>query len=117
MPWTKPTGAPATMPTTVSVTGGKREGGASAAVKGGFLMAISNTFREPRRELTETAIGLLVFGGLLYADYRVSHWLCEGYVPTRPDAVPNYMIVILLMIIVPFLAFIAGLIFIGIHEV
>lgn len=37
-------------------------------------MALSNTLREPRRELTESAVGILItfglLGGLSWADYR-----------------------------------------------
>jgi hypothetical protein len=35
-------------------------------------MALSNVFREPRRELTESLIGSAVVGGLLWLDYYVS---------------------------------------------
>lgn len=32
-------------------------------------MALSNIFREPRREITETAVGLGIFGALAFVDY------------------------------------------------
>lgn len=38
-------------------------------------MALSNMFREPRRELTETAIGLALFGCAVGADYLFARWL------------------------------------------
>jgi len=33
-------------------------------------MALSNIFREPRREITETIVGLFLTGGLLFLDYH-----------------------------------------------
>jgi hypothetical protein len=47
-------------------------------------MALSNIFREPRRELTESAIGLVVFGGVALADYSFATWLenYAGYFPS-----------------------------------
>jgi len=44
-------------------------------------MALSNIFREPRRELTESVIGIVIIATLVYADYRFGLWfeqLC-GY--------------------------------------
>lgn len=38
-------------------------------------MALSNIFREPRRELTETAVGVGVFSVLLWGDYHFAIWL------------------------------------------
>lgn len=35
-------------------------------------MALSNIFREPRREIIESAIGLSIIAGLIIADYEVS---------------------------------------------
>ena len=37
-------------------------------------MALSNIFREPRREITESAVGLTIVGGVAYADYRFGVW-------------------------------------------
>jgi hypothetical protein len=37
-------------------------------------MALSNIFREPRREITESAIGLAIIGAYLYADYCFGVW-------------------------------------------
>ena len=37
-------------------------------------MALSNIFREPRRELTESVVGTVVTGLLLWADYHAAHW-------------------------------------------
>ena len=33
-------------------------------------MALSNIFQEPRREITESAIGLAVFGVAIWGDYK-----------------------------------------------
>lgn len=38
-------------------------------------MALSNIFREPRREITESAVGLAVFGAFVWADYTFAVWL------------------------------------------
>lgn len=35
-------------------------------------MALSNIFKEPRREITESAVGLGVFGVFMYGDYHVA---------------------------------------------
>lgn len=41
-------------------------------------MALSNIFREPRREIVETAVGFLVvsvlIGGFVWVDYYFAHW-------------------------------------------
>ena len=41
-------------------------------------MALSNIFREPRREITESAVGTVVAVGLLAADYRFGWWFQEA---------------------------------------
>lgn len=38
-------------------------------------MALGNLMREPRRELTESAVGLLIFGAVIAADYAFGMWL------------------------------------------
>ena len=45
------------------------------------MMALSNILREPRRELTETAVGLAIVVPLIYADYSFGQWLQDyaGY--------------------------------------
>lgn len=40
-------------------------------------MALSNIFREPRREITESVVGLAIFGGAVWADYAFAGWLQE----------------------------------------
>lgn len=37
-------------------------------------MALTNIFREPRREITESAVGLVVFGLLSWGDYVFAQW-------------------------------------------
>ena len=37
-------------------------------------MALSNIFREPRREITESVVGLSIFGVFLYGDYHLTKW-------------------------------------------
>lgn len=41
-------------------------------------MALSNVFREPRRELTESAVGILVFFGGIALDYGFAVWF-QGF--------------------------------------
>lgn len=45
-------------------------------------MALSNIFKEPRREITESAVGIGVVFGALWADYAFAVWLQDvaGYV-------------------------------------
>jgi hypothetical protein len=38
-------------------------------------MALSNMRREPRREITESVIGVVVFVGFLVVDYYLAKWL------------------------------------------
>ncbi len=40
-------------------------------------MALSNIFREPQREITETAIGVLVVGPILIMTYIVGHFFAD----------------------------------------
>lgn len=48
-------------------------------------MALSNIFREPRREIIETVVGAVVFvtGGTIAigADYLLATWICNGDLP------------------------------------
>lgn len=37
-------------------------------------MALSNILREPRREITESLVGLTVFGAAVWADYAFDAW-------------------------------------------
>lgn len=37
-------------------------------------MALSNIFREPRREITESVIGIAAFGGFLFFDSYFARW-------------------------------------------
>lgn len=37
-------------------------------------MALSNIFREPRREITESVMGIAIFLALLWPDYRFALW-------------------------------------------
>ena len=41
-------------------------------------MALSNIFEEPRREITETLIGMAAMGGFLYLDYKFAVWF-QGF--------------------------------------
>ncbi len=48
-------------------------------------MALSNIFREPRREITESVVGLTVFGLAAWADYSFGRWLQEYAHITHSD--------------------------------
>ena len=37
-------------------------------------MALSNMRREPRREITETVVGVIVFGAYVVADWYFAQW-------------------------------------------
>lgn len=40
-------------------------------------MALSNIYREPRREITESVLGILVFSIFVFADYHFATWFHE----------------------------------------
>lgn len=37
-------------------------------------MALSNIFNEPRREITESALGVGLFAAAVFGDYHLAHW-------------------------------------------
>jgi hypothetical protein len=41
-------------------------------------MALSNIFREPRREITESAVGIGIVAVLAWADYQFAQWVCAA---------------------------------------
>lgn len=47
-------------------------------------MALSNIFREPRREITETVVGLVLLVPA-WADYRFGVWLATFLAPPDKD--------------------------------
>lgn len=56
-------------------------------------MALSNIFREPRREITETLMGALVVGAFLFADRFFANWLYAAFGQNdRPFIVLCYLI-------------------------
>lgn len=62
-------------------------------------MALSNTFREPRRELTEQGIGLIVLSALLVPAHYFAQWLSMA----GPNAPPIFVCYVL-AVVVEFLA-------------
>lgn len=48
-------------------------------------MALSNMLREPRRELTESVIGIIVFVAFTYADLRFATWIKQHTLGSGPD--------------------------------
>ena len=45
-------------------------------------MALSNTLKEPRRELTETGIGVAVIATAIGADYAFASWFITSFPPS-----------------------------------
>lgn len=56
-------------------------------------MALTNFFREPKRELTETLLGIAVLIGPAYLDYRIALFLHENDDPTCPLPLPLALVV------------------------
>lgn len=56
-------------------------------------MALSNIFREPRREITESVIGLAAFGTFVLIDYQFGCWLENrvGYSPPGDAVFPWFL--------------------------
>jgi hypothetical protein len=55
-------------------------------------MALSNIFREPRREITESLIGVTIFAVPLYWDYRLT--LAVNATSPHPLPVPVGMLIL-----------------------
>ncbi len=53
-------------------------------------MALSNILREPRREITESIVGLAIVGAAVWVDYAFASWLerREGYWPNGHAVTP-----------------------------
>jgi hypothetical protein len=49
-----------------------------------IAMALPNIFREPRREITESVVGLAVFGVFGWGDYHFAQWFQEVGGPPWP---------------------------------
>lgn len=60
-------------------------------------MALSNIFREPRREITESVVGIAVVGGLLYGDYHLAVGLSK--LGANPLPIPAGMFVGIFLIL------------------
>ena len=60
-------------------------------------MALSNIFREPRREITESVVGLCVFAVFALADWWFASWLadCPACGPTAPPWVLRMLLSLL----------------------
>lgn len=77
-------------------------------------MALSNIFKEPRREITETLVGLTVVAPLIVLDVWWAHWLQA----LQPQNAPPFIIIMVLVAIVMFVVFaVSVLALMGIHEV
>lgn len=73
------------------------------------MMALSNTLKEPRREITETAIGVAAVAAFLTADYWFACWLFN-YIPISGGIRPIMVFVgMLLGITGSFLLFLAAI--------
>jgi len=60
-------------------------------------MALSNTLKEPRRELTETGIGVAVIATAIGADYAFASWFIAYFPPN--GSFPHAFAIILAMLI------------------
>lgn len=57
-------------------------------------MALSNIFVEPRREITESVVGVLIAAAVLVPDYRICEWLLS-----RSHAADDRVLVIPMMLL------------------
>jgi TRAP-type C4-dicarboxylate transport system permease small subunit len=68
-------------------------------------MALSNIFREPRREITESLAGTLLIGLLVLGDCLAANWVSHRLnVATRSDEIGLFVIALLFIPIVSFIA-------------
>lgn len=66
-------------------------------------MALSNILREPRREITETIVGIVIFAVFVYLDSLFAHWL-NTFTVYNPCPIPlGYLLGVLVTIIVALL--------------
>jgi hypothetical protein len=70
-------------------------------------MALSNIRKEPRREITESLVGILVLVAVIYGDYTFAAWAVPVDSPDRAVFIPITMVVGLIGL------FVAGLILAG----
>lgn len=56
-------------------------------------MALSNIFREPQREITETVVGLVVASVIVYLDYEFAVWFqnCDWGSMGKPPLVIGFI--------------------------
>jgi len=78
-------------------------------------MALSNIFREPRREITETIVGTVVVAAVLVPDYYFAQWFQLVRGPDNPCPWPMAMIIGLFLFLLLFAIVIIGPI--GIHAI
>lgn len=75
-------------------------------------MALSNIFKEPRREITETLVGLTVVAPLIVLDVRCAHWM-QGLDPK--DAPPFPILLALAALGILVVGIFGSFALIGIH--
>lgn len=51
-------------------------------------MALSNIFREPRREITESVVGLVAVALPVYGDFLFAKWFQEATTPSNGPGCP-----------------------------
>jgi hypothetical protein len=79
-------------------------------------MALSNIFREPHREITETAIGVMAFLPAIVLDYTLSSWISQATYDANPhDYIPLPIAMFLIAIVLPIAAGLIILAAVGIH--
>lgn len=67
-------------------------------------MALSNIRKEPRREITESLVGITGLAGVIWLDYLGSNWINTGLSPK--DQCP----IVVVMVAIPVVLFILFLI-------
>ena len=75
-------------------------------------MALSNIFREPRREITESVVGIVAVVPLGLADYVFGLWF--RYLMGGPYDGPYLLLSMLIGIFLSFICLVVGLVFLGI---
>jgi hypothetical protein len=62
-------------------------------------MALSNVFREPRRELTETLIGILITSLFIGVDYLLALWVRHHHGLNKSDSVVTATLLLFILVL------------------
>lgn len=58
-------------------------------------MALSNMLKEPRREITETVIGVALVSGFLFADYYFASWFVNADLSAEQRSIETVLFMIM----------------------